>query len=588
MFIKKSKYANGRTFLSVVQSYRGEDGQPKQRTISKLGYVDELETQYDDPIAYFTDKVKKDDYYSDELVIKHLSTCKIDDSSVSKNIGIFPVAQTYSEFDLTSIFDKYKSKYNFEYSLESVTKLLIFSRVLFPASKMDTYKNKNRFFETYDFSLKDMYRSLDHIPNLKDEILTSIWNNTSKTYKRDASTSYYDCTNYYFEISYNDEDLIDEEGNILEKGYRKKGPSKENRKSPIVQMGLLMDKSGIPMSYDIFPGNESEKTSLLPIIKNTKRNFEIGRTIVVADRGLNTSDNTWFLAGKNDDETNLDGYVYGQSVRMASQEFKDWILKQEDYSVDEIIDNGEPIYFKHKSRLTSKDIRLNRAGSRTNKTNQYQKQMVYFSQKYANKQIKERQIAIEKAKDLIRNPGKYNKATSYGCTKYINNIKFEKKTGEIITDNKLLLDENLIKEESKFDGYYCIVTSEVKLSDIEIRNIYKGLWKIEETFKITKSNLNTRPMFVWTRKHIEAHFLTCFIALVILRLLELKLDHKYSCKQIINSLSNYNCSRIKGEHYMFNYTDNCIKEFGKLYKVSVDDQFKTISQIKKFLKITNK
>ena len=584
MFLKKSKYSNGRTFLSIMQSYRDENGKPKHRTIEKIGFLDELESKYDDPISYFSNQIKNGDFYNDELIIKHLSTCKIDSSSKPKSVGVLPIAKVYNKFNLAGIFNKYQNKYDFKYSLESVLELLVFSRILKPASKFETYKNRSDYFDNYNFSLKDMYRALDHLPNLKQDILTEIWKNTSKDYNRDLSTTYYDCTNYYFEISYNDEDLIDEFGNILEKGYRKKGPSKEHRKSPIIQMGLLMDKSGIPLTYDLFAGNESEKTSLRPIINSAKKNFGAGRTIVVADRGLNTSDNTWFLAGKNDNNTHLDGYVYGQSVRAGSEEFKDWILDQKDYSIDKISEKGKTIYFKHKSRLFSKDITLTRDGKRKNKTNTYEKQMVYYSSKYAKKQQKERQIAIEKSKDLIKHPGKYNKATSYGCTKYISNINFVKDTGEIANINELTLNQKMIEEEAKFDGYYCIVTSEKELSDIQIRNIYKGLWKIEETFKITKSNLSTRPIYVWTKEHIESHFLTCFIALVIIRLLEVKLENKFSCKEIIKSLSSYNCSKVKGEYFMFNYYDDCIDAFANHYNVVLNDQFKTISQIKKILK----
>ena len=161
---------------------------------------------------------------------------------------------------------------------------------MYPGSKKETYDNKNIFFDDFNFSLKDMYRSLDYFNCYKDEILSLIWNQTKDKYQRDTSSVYYDCTNYYFEISYNDEDLIDEEGNILEKGYRKKGPSKEHRPEPIIGLGLLMDKNGIPLSYNLFPGNESEKTTLRPTLKQTKRNFGIERVITVADRGLNTSD----------------------------------------------------------------------------------------------------------------------------------------------------------------------------------------------------------------------------------------------------------------------------------------------------------
>ena len=202
-----------------------------------------------------------------------------------------------------------------KYDLNQIFELLIFSRILFPASKNETFNNKDIFFEKFDFSLKDLYRSLDYFNGFRDDILKLIWDNTKDKYNRDTSISYYDTTNYYFEISYNDEDLIDENGTILEKGYRKKGPSKEHRKTPIISMGLLMDKIGIPLSYDLFPGNESEKLQMRPALKSTKAKYGIDRTIIVADRGQNTSDNLVFIAGKNDDDhTNHDGYVYGQSI----------------------------------------------------------------------------------------------------------------------------------------------------------------------------------------------------------------------------------------------------------------------------------
>ncbi|MEI3327559.1 MAG: hypothetical protein V8R64_14360 [Thomasclavelia sp.] len=181
--------------------------------------------------------------------------------------------------------------------------------------------------------------------------------------KETCSKSYYDCTNYYFEIEYNDDDIIDENGEIIEKGMRKRGPEKNKRPDPIIEMGLLMDSSGIPMSYDIFPGNESEKTSLRPILKKTKADFGIERTIVVADRGLNTSDNIFYIAGFNNDENSKrDGYVYGQSVRGADKEFKKWVLDEKGYKTDIIDENNKKIAFTHKSRVYSKEIKITRDG----------------------------------------------------------------------------------------------------------------------------------------------------------------------------------------------------------------------------------
>ena len=212
-----------------------------------------------------------------------------------------------------------------------------------------------------------------------------------------------------------------------------------------------------------------------------------------------------------------------------------------------------------------------------------QKQMVYYSQKYANKQKHDRDMMIQKAKDLINNPNKYTKATSYGAANYVKNLSFVGDTGEIADKTNLLLDEEKIKEEEKFDGYYSIVTSEEKLSDIEIRNIYRGLSKIEETFKVTKSELETRPVYVWTSEHIEAHFLTCFISLVIMRLMENKLDNKFSTKAIIKSLKEYKSSKVENDIYMQNNYTKIIQLFNELYNLNLNKKYMTLSKIKKIL-----
>lgn len=585
MYLKACPGYKGKIYLSFVEGYRDENGKAKQKTIKKIGYLDDLKKQYDDPITYFKNKAKEiNEDKIKELTIKNIDSKKLYLYSSRKNLGYFALKKIYDEIGFKDFLKIKQKKLKLEYDLNSILELLVFSRILYPSSKNETYNNKDVFFEKFDFSLKDLYRSLDYFNNLKEELQTLIWNNTKSSYNRDASTSYYDCTNYYFEVSYNDKDLIDENGNILEKGYRKKGPSKEHRPEPIIGMGLLMDRTGIPLSYDLFPGNQSEKITLRPIVKRTKSKFGIERTIVVADRGLNTSDNTFFLAGKNDDnKTNHDGYVYGQSVRGADKEFQDWALK-DDFITDEIVDeDGNNILWKHKSRIFAKKIQIQRNNKRSNVTNIYQKQMVYYSQKYADKQKKERELVIEKAKDLIKNPGRYNRATSVGAAGYINNISYEKDSG-IVIDNNLSLNEAKIKEEQKFDGYYSIVTSEKNLSDKEIRDIYKGLWKIEQSFKITKSEFKARPVYVWTKEHIEAHFLTCFISLVIMRLLELKLNNKYYSGAIIESLKKYSCSNLEHDFYLFDYYDEIIKNIENVFNVDLSHKYLNLKEIKKIFK----
>ena len=606
MFLKQSKSHN-RIYLSFVQGYRDEYGKIKHRTIKKIGYLDELEKQFDNPIEHFKNIAKeKNNNEITEYTIKNLNTKTIDENVNSKNLGYIVLKKIYKELQIDNFLSNEQKKLKMKYDLNQIFELLIFSRILFPASKNETFNNKDIFFEKFDFSLKDLYRSLDYFNGFRDDILKLIWDNTKDKYNRDTSISYYDTTNYYFEISYNDEDLIDENGTILEKGYRKKGPSKEHRKTPIISMGLLMDKIGIPLSYDLFPGNESEKLQMRPALKSTKAKYGIDRTIIVADRGQNTSDNLVFIAGKNDDDhTNHDGYVYGQSIIGADMEFKTWAISQEGFINDYVYDEDgnlvtykeriededgkllryeeKPVIFKHKSRIYAKKVKIKKDNKRKVNYTVYQKQMIYYSKQYADRQKHERENAIKKAKDLIENPGKYTQATSYGCTKYINNIRFDEETGEIPKGLELSLKLDKIKEEEKFDGYYSIVTSEKDLSDKEIRDIYKGLWKIEESFKITKSNLETRPVYVWTKEHIEAHFLTCFISLVIIRLLEYKTNRKYSTRKMIDSLKKFNSTNIEHDIYLQNFSNDVIKNFEEIFDANLSRKYLTLSEIKKIL-----
>lgn len=589
MFLKQSKYKNGTVFLSIIEGYRDKDGKSKQKTIKKIGYLHELQKTIQDPIDFYTQEAKsmsleqKKDNFID-LTIDMNKINEIGEHNLY-NVGYFVLKDIYNSLNLTDFFNLKNTTSKMDYNLNKIFQLCVFSRILYPGSKKFTFDNKGIFFEQYNsIHLYDIYRSLDHFTKYKTDIEKMLWDYSYKEYKRDMSTTYYDATNYYFEIATNDEDLIDEYGNVLEEGYRKRGPEKNKRPDPIVMLGLLMDSTGIPLAYDLYPGNKSEKKTLRPIVKRAKRFNDTNRTIVVADRGLNTSDNIFFLAGKNDGTTpNNDGYVYGQSIRGADSEFKDWALNEEGFT-SEIIKEGEnTIAFIHKSRNFGKEIKIERDGKRKNKVIIYQKQMVYFSSKYARKQKRERDLMIKKANDLINSPTKYTKATSYGAANYVKDIKFNKDSGEIV-NKELSLDITKIEEEAKFDGYYSIVTSEDKLSDLEIRNIYRGLIKIEDTFKITKSELAGRPAFVWTSEHIESHFLTCFVALVIIRLLEKKLEHKYSIHTIIDSLKKYNCMSLDKNIYQFLHYDETIKDIGLKYNIDLSKKYRKSFEIKKLLK----
>lgn len=607
MFLKQTLNRQGRIFLSFVQGYRDENGKSKQKTIQNIGWLEDLKKQYDDPISHFKEiaKQKSNDVVT-EYTIKNLNSQKIDCNSKTKNLGYSIAKDIYKNLGLSSLLANYQKKSKIQYNLNDILSFLVYMRIIYPASKKATYENKDLLFEKCDFSLDDIYRSLTHLNNLKNDIQKVMWENTYETYNRDTSTTYYDCTNYYFEIEYNDEDIFDydEQGNVKldkdgipiinQKGLRKRGPEKNHRPDPIVEMGLLMDASFIPLSYDLFPGNESEKNSLIPIFNRTKNQFNLDRTIVVADRGLNTSDNIIQISGLTLEQSlKKNGYVYGQSVRGADDEFKTWVLNQDDYITEKIKDdNDKEITFKHKSRIHPKKmyvIRKDKGKPESgNKKRQSvlvdQKQMVYYSQKYADKQKRDREMVIKKANDLITHPEKYTRATSYGVSGYVNNLKFVKDTGEIANANLLSLNEDRIREEEKYDGYYSIVTSEEHLSDIKIRNIYRGLSKIEETFKVTKSGLEDRPVWVSLAEHIQGHFLTCFIALVITRLIETRLKSKYSFEKVIKSLRSYTSNNIEHDIYLQSFTNDIIKDLEKEFNIDLSRKYLTLSEIKKILK----
>ena len=592
LFLKQTRFKSGKIYLSIVDGY-WKDGKVKQKVYQKLGYLDDLEKQFDDPVSHYKKYVED---LKKQFLSKVTTTFDItkdnDFTDDIFNIGYTYLKNKFQDLDISSVLKDKQYSTKIEYSLSKACELLIYSRILNPGSIKYTYEHKNQFFEPFDLSLDDLYRSLKPMLDCKEDIFKSIWDSTKDKYNRDASTSFYDCTNYYFEIEYDDEDIKDDNGNTIKKGIRKRGPEKNHRPDPIVEMGLLLDKQGIPISYNIFPGNTSEKETLVPEIHNIKRRHDIDKVIVVADRGLNCSENMYKLSGLDLDKENRDGYVYGQSIRGADQEFKDWVLKN-DYIIDKIFDDdGNEIIFKHKSRIypkkmyvTRDDKGLTKSGNTKKQTITVdQKQMVYYSQKYADKQRRDRQMVIEKAKDLIKNPGSYSRATSYGAAGYVNNIKFDKETGVVSDSSNLSLNLDKIKEEEKLDGYYSIVTSEENLTDLELRNIYKGLAKIEETFKITKSEFDARPINVRLEDHIGAHFLICFISLVIIRLLQYDINNKYTIKNILEKMKNFRVTHETGNLYKFIGYKPEIQYLNRKLNIEMDKKYDTRENIKKILK----
>ncbi len=597
MFLRVINKKNG-PYMTIVEKYRDQFGVARDKTIESPGYVSKYSHLYDDPIAHFQSVVDQRNKERMELksvsIPIHMDESLIVDAYNLKNVGYGILKRIYLELELDKFWKKIVRKKKIKYDINAIFQLLVFSRILFPASKKKTWENRSLFFEDFSaISYDDIISALDIFALYENDLQTWIYDHSVTNYHRDLSVGYFDCTNYYYDISRPDMDDLDDDGNILLKRYRKYGPEKNHRHDPIVEMGLLMDKSGIPLAYDLFPGNESEKNHMLPIINRSRTDYGFGRIIIVADRGLNTSDNIYYLNGKNErDDNPRDGYVYGQSVRGADKEFKDWVLNQNDYINTEIknsdaSDLDESGIFRHKSRIYPKKIYIKREHNDGSITRQSitvdQKQMVYYSPKYAKKQRIDRERSIQRALDLVKHPKKYDKVSAKGASGYVINLSFDKESGEVI-DKELNIDWDKIQEEEKYDGYYSIVTSELNMSDIEIREIYRGLIDIEETFKITKSEFDTRPIYVRTNEHIDAHFTTCFTALVIIRLLQNRTGYKYSVGKLIESLKKYSCTLLGGNTYQFVYYDDILKDCAESFDIELSAKYKTKIQIRRLLK----
>jgi len=573
--LKQSRRKNGRVYLSIEKGYRDKaTGKSRAKTIQSLGYLDVLEKEYDDPIAYFKEVARK---MSEEENSEKKLTLSINmDEKLSlgadnrKNFGYAAILKIYHELGM-DVFFKNKSRHeNFKYNTNSIMIMLVVSRLLSPGSKKKAFEEKDRYFERFNFSLPDVYRSLSHFSKISTEFQRYLNSQISTKYGRNTRTIYYDVTNFYFEIDEADE-------------FRRFGLCKEKRPNPIVQMGLAMDADGIPLHYELFSGNTVDKETFRPVIGEVRRNYDTGRIIVVADMGIITGDNIFYLQGK-DKGKNFNGYVFSFSVRGGTKAFKEFVLSDEGYVGKDGKPADENLDFKVKSRVIARDINVTLPSGRKVTKTVYEKQVVFWGRKYALKAQAEREEVIKKAHDLEANPQKYTKATSYGAAKYVKNLKFNEKTGEIIkVKERPVFDSEKVAEEEKYDGYYAIVTSELDMSDTEVIETYRGLWEIEETFRITKGVLETRPVFLSLQDHINAHFFTCFIALTIIRIIQKKTGKVYSAEKIIECLNKISCSNEHENIYLFDYRSEISDAIGEALGIDFTNKRLRLGDIKKIL-----
>ena len=564
-FLKKSNYKKG-TYLQIYESfYDPERKGGAHRSYKALGYIHELQAKgIDDPITFYQEEVMK---LNQELTaIKNANKARqISDDSPEKLIGYFPMKNINDKLSAKKYIDLMQTATDFRFNVFDMISALVYARLVQPCSKSKTYDEViPKLFDSYDFSLNQLYDGLEYIGCEYEKIIEIYNHQIQQMYQFDTSHTYFDCTNFYFEIDKED-------------GFRKKGPSKENRKEPIVGLGLLLDANQIPIGMKLFPGNQSEKPVIRNIIQELKkRNSVSGRTIQIADKGLNCAENI-FHALKNGD-----GYIFSKSVKQLPDVEKTWVLLPNDYR-DIKNSSGEIMYrmkecvdefeYKFKDPDTGKDKKFKIT----------EKRIVTYNPKLAKKQIYEINKEVEKAKLLKASQAK---KSEYGdSAKYVIFTTADKKGNETDGKIKVSMNEELIKKSLELAGYNMLVTSEISMSDKDVYDAYHNLWRIEESFRIMKSQLDARPVYLQKEDTIVGHFLICYLAVLLTRLLQFKiLKNNYCSEELFEFIHDFRVAKISDRKYInLSRGTTFIKELAALCNLPLTSYFLSEGEIKKML-----
>jgi transposase len=525
--IDKRTNADGtpRTQVRVVEGYRPGPGMPtKQRTIRDFGYLEDQE----DPEAFMAKVKEFDANYRAENVplrIEAPGTARMYCAENRRqNYGYKFLEAVYNLLEINSFIKDFEKLHKFrgEYSPGDIFKFLVLARILRPDSKRASCQMKDGFYGMHtDFTLPDVYRSLDYFTDFEVELQRHLNERVKETIGRDLSYAFYDVTNYFFEIDFPDS----------EDDLRKKGVSKEHRTDPIVAMGLFLDSNGLPVSMSIFPGNTSDSLTLQPTMKDVKESYGLGRLIVVADKGLNSSKNIDAIVN------NGDGFVFSQILKgKKGQRYNEKLFDKSGWTSNES-DTYRYKLFKEeydgKDKDGKKEIRI-------------RKVLLYWSKAEADMARRKREEKLEKAERSVRNNAYSIKK---GVDEYTKEAIVDKETGEVLENTKKLRSVDLEKAEqdAMYDGYFCIITSELDYDERKIRQVYGGLWRIEQSFRIMKTDLYARPVFVSKNEHIRAHFLICFVALLVIRIIQNRMGEKaLSAERIARALGTATCQILKG------------------------------------------
>lgn len=587
MRLKVSRSKNAASLYVTKTIYEGK----KQRTITveKLGTEKDLREKLNgaDPYEWAQQYIEKLNLEEKKLhreVILKFKQSKLISLNEQRlfNGGYLFLQQLYHCLGLPKICSDISSKYKFTYDLDSVLSRLIYGRILYPSSKLSTFEESGRLLEPPDFQLQHVYRALDVICAEDGYIQSELYKNSKSISKRNDKILFYDCTNFFFEIEQED-------------GLKQYGPSKEHRPNPIVEMGLFMDGDGIPLAFSIHPGNKNEQQTLIPLEEQIIKDFQHAKFVVCTDAGLSSTDNRKFNNKKDR------AFITTQSIKKLKKHLKEWCLDPAGWKLDgyERDKNGKPATFNinqlEDPELVRKFLKSTFYKERWIKSDGLeQKLIVTFSLKYKFYQQRIRERQIGRAEKMLESSlSSLKKHSRNDCKRFI------KKTGvtadgEIAEKEVYELDQSVIKDEAKYDGFYAVCTN-LEDRPPAIAKINHNRWEIEECFRIMKTDFKSRPAYVYRDTRIKAHFMTCFLALIIFRYLEKKLEYKYTCEEILDTIRDMNFLKATGEGYIPTYTrtelTDCLHEafgFRTDYQIVSEKQMKKIFRETKMKKSTQK
>lgn len=563
-FLKKTNNKKG-TYLQIYESfYDPERKCGAHRSYKPIGYVHELQNNgIDDPVAFYSEEVQKlnQDHKTRKQKAKE---CQISEESPEKLLGYFPLKNINDTLCCKKYIDLMQTAADFRFNVFDMMSALVYARAVHPCSKSKTYDSViPKLFEKYNFSLSQLYSGLEYMGSEYEKIIEIYNHQVRQKYGFDTSHTYFDCTNFYFEIDREDD-------------FRRKGPSKENRKEPIVGLGLLLDAHQIPIGMKMYPGNESEKPVIRTIIDSLKqRNNITGRTIRVADKGLNCVNNIFHALRAGD------GYIFSKSVKTLPEAEQTWVLLKNDYT--EVKNKkGEVLYHIKECVDDFFYVRTDAAG-RKKTIKLREKRVVTFNPKLAEKQKYEISRQVEKAKALKACDAK---KSEYGdSAKYVTFVTADKKGEKTDGKIKVEINDKAIEKARKLAGYNMLVTSEIQMPAAEIYAAYHNLWRIEESFRIMKSQLDARPVYLQKEETITGHFLICYLAVLLMRLLQIYvLKDEHGTEEIFDFIHDFRIAKVSERKYI-NLTRNSsfIKNFSFRTGLPLTSYFLGNEEIKKML-----